>query len=130
MIGEAYRKFLWHRATIRRNTTSQSDTGVTKYNYAVILTDVPCNVQSNGGRMKVDDNGISAGKKLSVIFAREMAGQLRHNDLLIVNNAQFRIVNAHDSWYYGSHHVEIQVEDMSPQLGDVISEADQLGDAG
>lgn len=114
MIGEAYRKFLWHRATIKRNTTTQSATGVTKFNYAVIFSDVPCNVQSNGGRMKQDEWGQATAKKLNVLFASEWAGKFEHNDLLVVNGDTFRIVTIHDSWYNGSHHVEASVESYVP----------------
>ena len=114
MIGEAYRKFLWHKATVRRNTTAQSNTGVTKFVYADVYTNVPCNVQDGAGRLKQDEQGQSTGKKLNIIFAREWSSKLFHNDLLVVNGATFRITHAHDSWYYGQHHVEIQVENYVP----------------
>lgn len=122
MIGEAYRRFLWHRAEIKRNTTVQSDTGVTKFDYATVLTDVPCNVQHGGGRMKQDEWGQATGKKINVIFSRELSGQLQHNDLLLVNGNTFRIVQSHESWYYGQHHVEVQCEVYVP-AGDKDSAA-------
>lgn len=118
MIGEAYRRFLWHRATVKRNTTSQSSTGVTKFVYVIVFSDVPCNVQDDSGRMKQDEQGQTTGKKVSVLFAREWVGLLQHNDLLIVNGATFRITHAHQSWYQGPHHVEIQAEVFVP-AGDV-----------
>lgn len=118
MIGEAYRRFLWHRAEIKRNTTAQSATGVTKFIYATVYSGVPCNIQDNAGRMKQDEQGQTTGKKVSVIFAKEWAGLLQHNDLLIVNGASFRITHAHSSWYFSPHHVEIQAEVYVP-AGDI-----------
>lgn len=118
MIGEAYRRFLWHRVTIKRNTTAESATGVTKFVYATVYTNVPCNVQDGGGRMKQDEQGQTTGKKVNVVFSREWVGKLQHNDLLIVNGATYRITHAHQSWYYFPHHVEIQVETYVP-TGDV-----------
>ena len=117
MIGEAYRRFLWHRATIKRNTTSQSSTGVTKFVYTTVYEGVPCNVQDGGGRMRQDEQGQTTGKSLSVLFAREWASKLQHNDLLIVNGATFRITHAHQSWYHSPHHVEVDVEVYTP-VGD------------
>ena len=115
---EAYRKFLWHSATIRRNTTAKTSTGTSHFVYADLYTNVPCNVQDGGGRMKQDEQGQTTGKKLSIVFASEWAGQLQHNDLVVVNGATFRITHAHQSWYIGPHHVEIGVEVYVP-AGDV-----------
>jgi len=122
VIGEAYRRFLWHRATVRRNTTVQSATGVSKFVYSDLFTQVACNVQDAGGRMRQDENGQMSGKKLRVIFAKEWAGKFQHNDLIVVNGATFRMTHIHDSWYNGSHHVEVDAEFYAP-TGDV-------GDAG
>jgi hypothetical protein len=117
MIGEAYRRFLWHRATIKRNTTAVADSGATTYHYADLYTNVPCNVQNGGGRLKVDEFGNTTGKKLNVIFAREWSSKLQHNDLLVVNGESYRVTHGHDSWYYGQHHVEVQVEVYVPSGG-------------
>jgi len=122
MIGEAYRRFLWHRVTVKRNTTVQSDTGVSKYVYSDLYTNVPCNVQDGGGRLKVDEQGNTTGKKVSVLFAREWSSKLQHNDLLVINGETYRITHAHDSWYYGQHHVEVLVEVYTP-AGDMGSAA-------
>jgi hypothetical protein len=122
MIGEAYRRFLWHSADIKRNTTAQSDTGASTFNYVTVLTGIPCNVQSGGGRMVQDEWGQATRKKINVLFAREMSGQLQHNDLRVVSGNTFRIVNSHESWYYGEHHVEVSCEVYVP-AGDKDSAA-------
>ena len=114
MSGEAYRRFLWNSATVKRNTTAQSSTGVSTFVYSTILEDVPCNIQNRGGRLRQDEFGQVTGQKYFVLFAREMVGELQANDLLVVNGHTFRIVHAHESWYVDAHHVECEVEPYIP----------------
>lgn len=117
-MGTAWRKALHFTATVKRNTTSVSASGATRFVYATLLTGVLCSVQNATGRMKQDDEAQIGGRKKSVLFGEEMIGQLQQNDLIVLESgdvgATYRLVNVHEVVDPNAPHVECQAEQYVP----------------
>lgn len=104
----AWRYALQFTATLRRNTTSVSASGATRFVYADILTGVLVSVQESGGRLRQDDVGQKGLRKVDLIFGEEMLGVLKQNDLLVLDldGRTFRITHLHEIVDLNAPHVE------------------------
>lgn len=107
-MGTAWRYALQFSATVKRNTTSVSKSGATKFVYTTIATGVLCSVQYSGGRMKQEDAGQKGLRKVDLLFGEEMIGQLQQNDLLVLDQdgRTFRITSLHEVIDQNAPHVE------------------------
>ena len=117
-MGIAWRKALHFTCTVKRNTTSVSASGATKFAYATLLTGVLCSVQNSSGRMKQDDEAQIGGRKKSVLFGEEMLGLLKQNDLIVLESgdigATYRLTNIHEVVDPNAPHVECMGEQYVP----------------
>lgn len=117
-MGIAWRKALHFTATVKRNATTVTASGATKFAYTTLLTGVLCSVQNASGRMKQDDEAQIGGRKKSVLFGAEMLGVLKQNDLIVLESgdvgATYRLVNVHEVVDPNAPHVECQAEQYAP----------------
>ncbi len=118
MPAIAYRKMLRHRATIKRNVTSVSSTGASKFNYEVIVTNLPCNVQQATGRIRQMDVGQVTVIQWKALFGPEADALLQPNDVVVITNFSpqetYFIVEIHSVFEYSNHHVEVTLERWIP----------------
>lgn len=122
MPATAFRRAMRHRVTVKRDATTTSASGATRFNYATLLSGVRCSLQDAGGRMRQDDVGQVAGRKKTAIFGLEMATVLQQNDLLVLENfdvgATYKIFHLHTSVGGQGSHVEASVEQLPSAGGD------------
>lgn len=121
-MSTAWRKALHFTATVKRNTTSVSASGATKFVYATIFTGVQCSVQYQGGRLRQDDPGQMGLRKNSALFGEEMIGQLRQNDIIVLENSDvgrtYRLTSVHEVIDPNAPHVECVAEQVVTAGGD------------
>lgn len=72
------------KVTIKRNMTSTSQTGATKFNWHIIAEHVACALVDNGGRMRQTEAGQVGGRKATAIFPPQCLNMIQENDLVMV----------------------------------------------
>ena len=108
---------LRYRVTIKRNTTTTSASGASKFNYTVVLSNVLASLQDASGRMRQLDVGQDGGRMKSMLFGTEMFGQLQQNDLVVVGADTYKIVHLHEVKENEPRHVEALVVQWQPGGG-------------
>lgn len=108
-----------HIITVRRNATSITQTGSTKFNWTTIIEGVPCSIQAGSGKMKVDEFGITSGHTHDAVFGAEMASILELNDQIVITNLGnevFKVIHVHPVMgAEGIDFVEVQLRIWVPE---------------
>jgi hypothetical protein len=123
VTATAWLRALRHTVTVRRNTTSVSSSGSTKFVYSVVATGVKCALQDGGGRMSQADVGQDPKRKKRALFAPAYMGVLQQNDVLLITagaevGSSYKIMHLHDVPDPNAPHVEADVEQVESAGGD------------
>lgn len=107
-----------HLVTIRRNATTISGTGATKFNWTTVVEGVPCSIQAGSGKMKVNEFGIVSGHTHDAVFGAEMADVIQLNDQVIITNMgneTFKVVHVHPVLGVGIEYVDVELRIWVPE---------------
>lgn len=123
MTATAWLRALRHTVTVRRNATSVSASGATKFAYSTVATGVKCSLQDAGGRMTQNEEGQDPKRKKRALFGPESMGVLQQNDVLLITagaevGSSYKIVHLHDVPDPNAPHPSADVEQVESAGGD------------
>lgn len=118
-MSTAWLRALTYRVTVKRQTTSKSGSGSTKFAYGtVVATGLACSIQDAGGRMSQDDEGQIPARKKNIIANVDFS-VVQQGDLLVddVTGQSYRVFHSHFVNNPNAPHYEALAEEWVPSGG-------------